>query len=69
MLSAVCQIDLSSNDQITTRCPLRMEQSDHVRAEVRIKWDDPRSEYATRSNWTDVQMDDWEHVKEHISSA
>eukprot|EP00854_Cymbomonas_tetramitiformis_P027348 gene27348-33689_t len=40
LLSALAQIQLPSNNQLTTRCPLRlrMEKSDVVRARLGIKW-------------------------------
>eukprot|EP00854_Cymbomonas_tetramitiformis_P000908 gene908-1422_t len=40
LLSAISQIQLPSNDQLTTRCPLRlrMEKSETVKAQLEIKW-------------------------------
>jgi predicted GTPase len=39
LLSALTQIQLPSNDQITTRCPLRlrMEKSDKVKATLQLQ--------------------------------
>jgi len=70
LLSALAQLQLPSNDKITTRCPLRlrMEKSDIKRAEVGIKWD-AASSYKDEAAWPLCRLDSWEDVSAKISAA
>ena len=70
LLSALTQIQLPSNDQITTRCPLRlrMEKSDKVKATVGIKWH-PTSSYKDNMNFATEEFETMSKVCETIEAA
>lgn len=70
LLSALTQIQLPRNDQITTRCPLRitMEQSATVSAQVGIRWD-AKSHYANERAWTVRHLKTWDGIDRVISEA
>eukprot|EP01032_Pedospumella_encystans_P016705 gene16705-19051_t len=70
LLSALAQLQLPSNDQITTRCPLRlrMEKSEKKHAQVGIKWD-AASAYKDETAWPVVKLDSWDDVATKISQA
>ena len=70
LLSALAQLQLPSNDQITTRCPLRlrMEKSEKKHAQVGIKWD-AASTYKDETAWPVVKLDSWDDVATKISQA
>ncbi len=70
LLSALAQLQLPSNDQITTRCPLRlrMEKSARKHAQVGIKWDSA-STYKDEKAWPVAKLDNWNDVAAKISEA
>ena len=70
LLSAIAQLQLPSNDQITTRCPLRlrMQKCDKKYAQVGIKWD-AASAYKDETAWPVVKLDSWDDVAATISQA
>lgn len=70
LLSALAQLQLPSNDKITTRTPLRlrMEKSDKKYAEVCIKWD-ANSAYKDEAAWPVVTLENWNDVAAMISEA
>ena len=69
LLSAISQIELPSNDQITTRCPLRlrMEKSDRTFARIGIKWH-ITSSYKEDKGWSVVEVDSWD-IQKILSEA
>ena len=69
LLSALSQIELPSNDQITTRCPLRlrMEKSDRTYARIGIKWH-ITSSYRDDKGWSVVEVNSWD-IQKILSEA
>lgn len=70
LLSAIAQLQLPSNDQITTRCPLRlrMEKRPEKWAEISIKWD-AASAYKDETAFPKVRLENWEDVSAQIAAA
>jgi hypothetical protein len=75
LLSAISEIQLPANDQITTRCPtrIRMEKNtsnNEVRARVDVKWhtDSPYKDEGT-STWERKETTDFSQLAELISMA
>eukprot|EP00240_Pyramimonas_obovata_P003444 CAMPEP_0118928644 /NCGR_PEP_ID=MMETSP1169-20130426/5850_1 /TAXON_ID=36882 /ORGANISM="Pyramimonas obovata, Strain CCMP722" /LENGTH=812 /DNA_ID=CAMNT_0006870673 /DNA_START=258 /DNA_END=2696 /DNA_ORIENTATION=+ len=70
LLSAISQIQLPSNDQLTTRCPLRlhMARSDCAKARVGIKWHSS-SDYKDEKVYPQKHLDGWEDIPTEIERA
>lgn len=70
LLSALSKIQLPSNDQITTRCPLRlrMEKNDTIKARITIKWHSS-SDYKDNNAWKGKELDTWDSIDTYISEA
>ena len=69
LLSAISQIELPSNDQITTRCPLRlrMEKSERTFARIGIKWH-TTSNYKDDKGWPIKEVGNWD-IQKILSEA
>ena len=66
LLTAISNIQFPSNDQITTRCPvrLRMEKSsDNTRIRVGVKWH-ASSAYKNDDSWPVQEFDQFEPITE-----
>ena len=71
LLSMIAQVELPSNDRLTTRCPimLQMNKSDKVSARVKVIWKDRPDGSNVEFSPLDVTEANWGDLTRYISEA
>jgi GTP-binding protein EngB required for normal cell division len=71
LLSMIAQVELPSNDKLTTRCPimLQMHKTDVVSARVRVIWKDKPDGSNVDFSQRQVTEANWDNLTDYIAEA